>query len=135
MFFSRRLSPKKEKKKKRKRINVIKSDSDDTDFDPSLSADADELHDTSQVAASSKIHHGNHNKTSKPSTGTLQKNKLGAFDMFSEGVAKTAKYQQGSKVTAASNHDLWGRRMPPEVLFKIFEFVVDVDGAVPFLCR
>lgn len=31
--------------------------------------------------------------------------------------------------------DLWTHRLPPELLLKIFQFVTDVEGAIPFLQR
>ena len=36
---------------------------------------------------------------------------------------------------AADNRGIWGEVVPPELLLKIFEHVVDSSGALPFVCR
>lgn len=36
---------------------------------------------------------------------------------------------------AVGQRNVWGSRLPPELLTRIFQAVVDGEGAVPFLCR
>ncbi|XP_054737432.1 uncharacterized protein LOC129243958 isoform X1 [Anastrepha obliqua] len=50
-------------------------------------------------------------------------------------VSFTGIEEQGEKHRATIEQGDWGARIPPELLFKIFEILIDREGCLPTLCR
>ncbi|KAM9258933.1 F-box/LRR-repeat protein 6, partial [Morus bassanus] len=43
--------------------------------------------------------------------------------------------EEAAEAAAVGPQSVWGARLPPEILARIFQAVVEEEGAVPFLCR
>ncbi|XP_067632132.1 F-box/LRR-repeat protein 6 [Eurosta solidaginis] len=50
-------------------------------------------------------------------------------------VSATSVEEQGEKYRASVEQGDWGARIPQEILYKIFEILIDREGCLPTLCR
>ncbi|XP_038046542.1 F-box/LRR-repeat protein 6-like [Patiria miniata] len=51
------------------------------------------------------------------------------------GNAAETSRSQGHSGSVSEGHQLWGQRLPMVALLNVFQFVVRMEGAIPFLCR
>ncbi|KAI0232667.1 F-box/LRR-repeat protein 6 [Lamellibrachia satsuma] len=93
------------------------SDSDDSDYLPSDDA-----------STPRNNHHQDVGKKHSVSTSDSSRRKHQR-----RGTCLSTVVKSGS--SAVENSGFWGETVPPELLLKIFEHVVDTSGSLPFLCR
>ncbi|XP_071802820.1 F-box/LRR-repeat protein 6-like [Asterias amurensis] len=132
-------------------------DEEDSDYDPNVSADfGDEDGEASPTAISSKKKPKTSKKDTIPSRSKQKSKATKKSQKPAKGVKtdkrKAAKRRRtsappskGQKVPDKNDSEvqrssfgdptLWGQRLPLIVLQKVYQYVVQSSGAIPFLCR